>query len=599
MESGNPTQLAFFARLKQHHLYGVTVAYAVIAGFLIQLASRVLPALGLEPVLPAVIIVLLAGFPVALVLAWMLIKPKDPAKYSAWQKLHWKLGAALSLAVVVAVVFSGLYTWKFAERRTVRLATKQAVVESVAASATAAFHPPADSLVVLPFKNLNGDPQQQYFSDGITEELTSALGQNPALRVIAWETASSLRHADFSPGDIGRQLDVANILNGSILRVGDEVRITVELVNAISGYEVWSSHYDGSFQDIFKVQDQVSQAVASALQVQFAQADLPAGGTGNPQAHELVLKGRALRDKYNAASLAAAQKDFEQAITLDPNYADAHAELASTLIALTERSDLPLKTTLPRARAEAEKALALDPRNAYALTALGIVDSTADPPDVAKARAEFRKALELDPSNATTHGDYGNVLPLKPGLAEFREAVLLNPANETDWNNVAVNAQDLGDWALMAQAAQTLLKLDPKVVDSAFALAYAYQQLHQYDKMVAAFEMVTPTTRLDRQLVHAGRLTYRALGDFALRPQALAALRHLSRRQANPDVAGNLLQLYLALGDTQSALQLLENYCPATPIGCNDLAVSPIYQALHGNPHFEALAKKYTTVTLN
>ncbi len=398
MDSGNHTQLTFFARLKQHHLYGVTVAYAVIAGFLIQLASRVLPALGLEPVLPAGIIVLLAGFPVALVLAWMLIKPKNPAKYSAWQKLHWKLGAALSVAVVVAVVFSGLYTWKFAERRATRLAVKQAAVESVAAPATPAFNPPTDSLVVLPFKNLNGDPKQQYFSDGITEELTSALGQNPALRVIAWETASSLRHANFSPGDIGRQLNVANILNGSILRAGDEVRITVELVNAITGYEVWSSHYDGSFQDIFKVQDQVSQAVASALKVKFAQADLPVGGTSNPKAHELVLKGRALRDKYNATSLAAAQKNFEQAIALDPNYADAHAELASTLIALTERSDLPLKTTLPRARAEAEKALALDPRNAYALTALGIVDSSADPPMSPRHVRNSARPLNLIPA---------------------------------------------------------------------------------------------------------------------------------------------------------------------------------------------------------
>ena len=117
--------------------------------------------------------------------------------------------------------------------------------------------------------------------------------------------------------------------------------------------------------------------------------------------------------------------------------------------------------------------------------------------------------------------------------------------------------------------------------------------------MVAAFDLVTPATMLDRQLVHAGRLTYRALGDPALRPEALAAFRRLSRYQANPDVAGNLLQLYLALGETRAALQLLENYCPATPIGCNDLAVSPIYQALHSNPRFEALAKKYTTVTVD
>ncbi|MGH8114893.1 MAG: tetratricopeptide repeat protein [Rhodanobacteraceae bacterium] len=471
--------------------------------------------------------------------------------------------------------------------------------QSAFGAKAAAFHPPADTLVVLPFKNLSGDSKQQYFSDGITQELTGALGQNPALRVIAWETASTLRDPKLTARAIGEKLDVANILHGSIEREGDQVRISVELVNAVTGYELWSQHYDDSFANIFQVQDKVSQSIASALQVKFAQADLPVGGTSNPAAHELVLKGRALLNKFDAASFTAARRDFEQAIQLDPGYAEAHAQLAHALVALTQRSDLPLASTLPTVRAEAEKALALDPRNADAWVALGIVDMSTDPPNFAKAREAYRKALALDPSNAAAHLDYALVLPLKQEMAQTQEATLLDPANATAWNNLATTAQDLGDWAQMIQAAEAMLRLDPEDVDSAFGFTFAYQQLHQDDKIDSAFAAVKPATDIDRQQVAAGRLTYQALADPTLRPQALAALKDLSRHQSNLAVAYNLLQMYLALGETAPALHLLEGICPAIPVACNDLAVNPMYPpALRADPRFQQLAKKYNTVTL-
>jgi TolB-like protein len=463
---------------------------------------------------------------------------------------------------------------------------------------TAAFNPPVDTLVVLPFKNLSGDPKQQYFSDGITEELTGALGQNPALRVIAWDTASKYRNTGESARAIGEALNIANVLHGSIQHEGDQVRISVELVNAVTGYELWSQHYDDSFANIFQVQDKVSQAIAQTLQVKFAQADLPAGGTTNPQAHELVLKGRALLDKFDAASFTAARRDFEQAIQLDPGYAEAHAQLAHALIALTQLSDLPLAATLPTVRAEAEKALALDPRNADAWVALGNVDNSTDPPDPAKAREAYRKALALDPSNTGAHLDYALVLPLKQALAQTQEATLLDPANVTAWNNLATLAQDLGDWAQMIQAGEAMLRLDPAVVDSAFYLAFAYQQLHQNDKVESAFAAIKPANDIDRQQVAAGRLTYRALADPTLRPQTLAMLKDLGRHQSNPDVAVNLMQMYLALGETAPGLHLLEDICLANPVSCNDLAVNPAYTALRTDPRFQKLAKKYTTMTL-
>src|SRR5574337_526215 len=585
----NSNTPAFLARLKQHRLYQVTLGYAIVAGFLIQVISRALPYFGWDAAVPAVIIVLLAGFPVALALAWMLIEPQDPARYTGWQKLRWKLGATITAAVSVLVILSGLYVWKLSVQHAQRLAASQAQ----AAAMPASFNPPANSLVILPFRNLNADPEQQYFSDGITEELTNALGQNPALRVIAWKTASTLRNSNLTAADIGKQLNIAHILYGSILHQGKQVRITAELVDTITDYQLWSAHYDVSFKNIFAVQDQASAAIAQALKIQFAAVDSLAGGTSNPEAHELVLRGRTLFNKQDVASLAQAQVYFERAVALDPAYADAHALLSRTLFVLTQRSGLALQNTLPRIRAEADRALTLDPRNANAWLALGNAEASGDPPDYAKARAAYLQALALDPSNAGAHNAYSNLLPLKQALAQVREATLLDPANQDAWNNLAVDAQDLGDWPQVVDAAGMLIRLDPENVDAAFLLANAYQQLQQYDAMLGAFEQVKPATSLDQRQVKAGRLVYQAVRDPKFRRLALAAVKVLARHSANPVVASNLVQLYLALGESEPALGALENLCRASPIACTDAAVNPIYRALYGQPRFEQLAAKY------
>jgi len=592
---------SFFAELKRRNVLRAGVLYAGAVWALSQGIAQLGPLFDAPNwAMRAFVIACVIGFPFWIAFAWFYeftpqglkreseVAPDESVTHSTARKLDFAIIGVLALAVVLLA--SGYFVRRNAPATLATTAPYAAPPKP--------FNPPKDTLVVLPFRNLSGDKSQQYFSDGITEELTGALGQNPSLRVIAWDTASRYRDAKQSATDIGKVLDVANVLHGSIAREGEEVRISVELVSAVTGYELWSQHYDDAFANIFAVQDKVSQAIAQALQVKFAQADLPRGGTSNPEAHDLVLKGRALMDKLDAASFEAARKDFEQAIALDPNYADAHAHLAAALLDLTEHSDLPLKATLPQIRAEAEKALALDPNNATAWVVLGNADANSDPPNFAKAKAEFQKALALDPSNVAAHVDYGTVLPLKPGLAEYQEAVQLDPDNAVAWNNLAVVSQDLGDWAEDIKATQGDIRLDPADVDSAFGLAYTYQQLHQYAPMVAAFDLVKPATPVDREQVTTGRLVYRAIADPTLRPQALAALKALSRHQSNTDVATNLLGMYASFGEHAAVLPLLESFCPANPVGCNDLAVSPVYTALRADPRFQKLVKKYNTVTV-
>ncbi len=589
----NPTdtQPSFLARLKQHHLYRVALGYGTAIAIGIQVVARAFPYFGWTAAVPAVIIILIASFPVAIVLTWLLVKPADPAQQTAWQKRHWKLGAIVTPVVIAAVVVSGIYAFRFTERHEARVAAERIAQAKPAAPV---FNPPADTLVVLPFTNLGGDPKQQYFSDGITEELTDALGHNPALTVIAWEAASKFRDSGEAPGAIGKALDVANILHGSIERENGMVRVIAELVNTRTGTQVWSAHYDDAFANIFKVQDHISQAVASALLIKFAGAQ--AVPTLNPAAHDWVLKGLTATDRSTDASLEEATQDFKQAIALDPYYADAYGLLARAYINLADVSTLSFKATLTKARVAAKKALMLDPKNVPALVVMGGVDFYSN--QVARAKLEFEQALALDPSNSYAHMDYGFVLPLKLYQAQEQEAALLDPYNVYAQENVVDADMDLQNYTQALPATLVFVKLSPYDIDSAFDLAFVYQQLHRERDMVSAFNLVKPATTSDRQLVAAARLTYESLRKPQLHSQALAAVEKIPSVKLNSEEMYDLFQLYMALGEKKHVLQRLTRYCASAPDSCSDLAYEPVFLPLHGNPRFEELAKQYTTITL-
>lgn len=458
----------------------------------------------------------------------------------------------------------------------------------------APFDPPAASIVVLPFANLDNDPRQQYFSNGITEELTDALGQNTGLTVIAWDTASKFAGSKQTPREIGRALNVAHVLAGSIQRADGIVRVTSELIDTTDGRQLWSDHYDDSLQNIFAVQDKISAAIADALQVRFA--GMQAAPTRSPQAHELYLRGIAALKGVTAADAKAAQQDFTQAVKFDPRYADAWAGLSASYLALSQWSNLPVAEATSKMRAAAQQALALDPRNVYALVELGNADNSDN--RTAEAAAFYQKAIHLDPNNARAHLDYGTLLPISQAIAQTLEAARLDPDNATVQNNLATLYQDMGNWPRAVAAAQALNKLAPHSTDPAFYLAFAYSRMRRDRDAVRAFDRVHPATAADQQLVDAGRLTYHALVDPSGRGKALAALAALRHATSNPYADGDLLQLYLALGENETALQMLPAICAASPVGCNDLSFNPLYTALRRDPLFAKLAKQYTTESL-
>ncbi len=592
MTSGKPR---FLAELKRRNVPRAGALYAGAVWAFAQGISQLGPSVGAPDwVTRWFLVAAIIGFPFWLAFAWFYawtpqgfkreedVERNPSLTHSTGRKLDFAIIGVLIVAVVL------LASGYFVRRQGPTVAPAQT-------AAPKRFHPPADTLVVLPFTNLGGDAKQQYFSDGITEELTNALGQNTALRVIAWDTASKYRDSGESPHAIGAALDVASLLHGSIERENGMVRVIAELVDTRSGQQLWSDHYDDSLANVFQVQDRISAAIAGALKVKLA--SLAPAATVNPKSHDLVLQARALMDTANtAAPIEQARGLVEQAIALDPGYADAHAELAHAWFDLTLFSTLPLKDALPKVRMEAGKALALDPRNVDALAALGNAD--AEEGKIAAAKAEYQRALALDPSDAIAHLDYGIVLPLKQEQAQDLEAVQLDPRSATAQNNLADTYMDLGEYAQALPPWLAVMKLAPHSADSAMELALSYSLLHRDGDAVKAFERVQPDTPLAKALVAAGRLTYQSVLDPKLHAQALAAVDALRQRsELDPTSMDDVIELYLALGRNDTALELLPKYCVAQPVGCNDLSVNPEYLPLRGQPAFQVLVKKYDTIS--
>ncbi|HKV65537.1 MAG TPA: tetratricopeptide repeat protein, partial [Rhodanobacteraceae bacterium] len=386
-------------------------------------------------------------------------------------------------------------------------------------------------------------------------------------------------------------LNVANVLTGKILRQGSEVRVIVELVNAATGYQAWSSHYDDSLSNVFQVQDKITASIADALKVKFAATH--AAQSVNPEAHDLVLKARAVMQAgRSAASFEQASKLLEQAIALDADYADAHATLARAWFDLTQYSTLPLKDALPKVRAEANRALALDPRNVDAIAALAAADMAEG--NTIKAKVRFEHALEIDPSNAIAHLDYAILLPPKQALAETLKAVQLDPRSPTAQNNLATNYLNLGEYAQALAPSLAMVRLTPHSASSAFGLAQAYALLHRNQDAADAFDLVQPDTALGKQLAATGKLAYQSVLNPKLRIQALAAADALrNRSDLDPDSLYDLVIAYIVLDKKDVALDLLDRSCAPAPYSCNDFAINPTYIPLRDDQRFEALAKKY------
>jgi len=585
---------SFFSELKRRNVYKVAVAYAVAAWLLIQAASIFLPAFDAPPwVLKACLIVLLLGFPVALALSWAFeITPEGikresdvPAGKSITPRTGRKI---LGVTVALAAIAGALLVFQISRSR-----------QNASTTAITAFAISTKSIAVLPFTNLSDDKSNAYFADGIQDEILTRLAKIADLKVISGTSTLHFKSTPENLPEIAKQLGVANILEGSIQRSGDQVRITVQLINAINDSHLWADVYDRKLTDIFAVESEIARTVAETLKAKLtgtAEQVLASKPTENPEAHQLYLRGRYFWNKRTEENIETARGYFQQAIEKDPSYALAYAGLADCYALMPVYGKNPPVEDVHRAIAAARRALELDDNLAEAHTSLG--NAFVDDLQFAAAEVEFKRALELNPSYATAHQWFGECLQTQ---GRFEEAVAqLKKAQELDPLSLIINAvyaSVLGGAGYLDEAVQQIhrtLEMDPNFGAGLFMLGEIMEMRGQFSEAAAAYEkalVVLPTPMRYANIA----CVYMRLGRTVEATTIRATLADKSAKgyvQAYPRAL-----IELAFGDKEEALRLLQQAFDdrSIQIGGNSgsLKIDPRLDPLRADPRFEKLLAKF------
>ena len=585
MKSGN-----FFAELKRRNVYKVAVAYAVVGWLLVQVATQVFPFLEIPNWVVRLVIVLVAiGFPIALTIAWAFeatpegIKPTEVADAMpavAGQKKHaWIYVVVIGAAISVALFFLGRYT---------------AGNKSVASVPNEL---PAKSIAVLPFDNLSRDPDNAYFAEGVQDEILTRLAKVADLKVISRTSTQRFKSAPSDLREIARQLGVMNIVEGSVQKANDQVRVNVQLINAMTDAHLWADTYDRKLIDIFSVESEIAKTIADTLQVKLSGSEkqmMAAQPTTDTTAYELYHKGRSLWERRSGDNIPKAISFYEQAIARDPNYALAYAGLAQAYILLPFYSGADRFDAYLKAKDAALKALRLDSNLAEAHAALGKVLFFSEI-DLAGAMREYKRAIELEPNDATAHHWFGN--DSLAALGQFEEAIAEGKRSvELDPLSVVINV-DLGETFYYArrydEAARQMrkaLEIDPTSFYAHYNFGIVLQLMGDLPGAIAEYEKAKQLG--DNPLVSALCASAKALaGDKNAALRMLSDFDELSRHR---EVVGYCRALlYLSLNNKDEALRWLEQGFKERD-GSNIcwIKVDPLLDPLHGDPRFEALVQK-------
>jgi len=443
--------MSLFSELKRRNVFRVAIAYLVASWLLLQVTDIIVPILELPASAPKLILLIIAiGFIPVVIFAWAFeLTPEgikreseiDPAlsvTHHTAKKLDY-VTIALLIAVAGLVAVNRFLPGERQETADVVAETPAVVPQDK--------NPDEISIAVLPFVNMSADADNEYFSDGISEELMNVLVKVNSLRVASRTSAFSFKGKDTPIPEIARELKVNNILEGSVRKSGQRVRITAQLIDVSTDKHLWSETYDRELTDIFDIQAEISNAIVSALKVALKVEDQQAVShaqqlTDNAEAYELYLRGRYLWRKRGEENLRAAVPLFEQAIALDPDFARAHEALASTWDVMTAWSKQPLTETLPLAETSARRALELDPTLSEAHAVLA--DAALIQGDYPGVIRHYETALKNEPKNAQTREWYAEVMVdlgyLRTALQLNREALELDPASPAvNYNAVSIS----------------------------------------------------------------------------------------------------------------------------------------------------------------
>jgi serine/threonine-protein kinase len=455
------------------------------------------------------------------------------------------------------------------------------------------------SVAVLPLVNVGGDTATEYFSDGMTDDLANALGKLPGLRVASRTSAYAFKgRKDASVATIGRNLNVQAILEGTVRRAGDRLRVTAQLTKVADGLTLWSDQYDRQANDLFQVQDEIARSIADALKLKLgaraAELSSTSRGTQSLEAHELYLRGNYFWTRRGADNLLRALSYFERAVANDPNFGRAYAGIALAYALLPEVTDSPPADVLERTQLAANRALSIDPSLAEAHTALGLASLHAW--DFRDAEKQYRLAIRLQPRYATAHQWYGELLfrtgRLDSSIAEIKRATVLDPLAPIPASalSVALNAAGRHDEAI-AQSTKAM-ELAPTSGLIRRALAFGYLFKKSYADAVREMEI---SSRIDSSLaLRKGQLAY-VYGSSGDKVRARAILDELRQRAKSEKVSAYAFAMAeMGIGATEAALGALERAVDEHDIGLASEFVfaEKVWNPVRANPRFARILER-------
>ncbi|HTC23795.1 MAG TPA: tetratricopeptide repeat protein, partial [Gemmatimonadales bacterium] len=458
----------------------------------------------------------------------------------------------------------------------------------------AASREPALSVAVLPFTNLSRDSANEYFSDGISEEILNAVGQLPGVRVPARSSAFAFKGQNLPASEVARRLKVAHVLEGRVQREGNRVRITAELVDASTGFQRWSGKYDRDATDVFAVEDEISHAIAAALQVELAggaQAGPPAGETGDPEAHDLYLVGlHYLNRRSTDRELDSAAAYFSRAVARDPRYARGYAGRALALLLLPEYAGTFDSSVISLGRSAALKALALDSTLATAHLALGYTYKSYDW-DWRGAEREYRTAIALDPNLATAHQWLGELLidqqRLREARSEIDTALTLDPAAPLPRLVEGQYYETVGRLDSAAAAYRRAVEMNQAFMPAYRMAGMLSVQLGRYDDARTQFRRAS---EIAGDSVGPLLALVDGLERHAARP---AAIRAVEAELASGQVPLVIVARQFALLDQRDqTIALLQRAVDQRAPFTTYLSRSTELRRLYGDPRYQAILKR-------
>jgi adenylate cyclase len=512
---------------------------------------------------------------------------------------RWRLALAAVAAVVLVVAAGGVGLWLRSDDRAT-IAPHQAAT-SVTDPETVAVAPqaPLDKyrIAVLPFVNMSADAANEYFSDGITEELISKLSRLHDLTVIARTSVMKYKDTDKSVAEIGRELRAGTILDGSVRKAGDRLRITAQLVDVASEGHLWSQDYDRTLEDVFAIQSDVAEHVAQALQITLKPTEtrqLAKAGTDDLEAYNAYLQGLYQYNTWSKEGLEKSIEYFERAVARDPDFAKAYAAMAFSYDLQAEIGYLPPDEAFPKLKEAAHRALEIDATTAEAYTALALAAGYYDR-DWIRADESYRRALELNPNSAVTHDWYGGVY--LTAMGRFEEAIAHSKrAKELDPLTPQVRC-DVGWTYVLARRydeaipeCQQALDIDPNFYFAYWCLGIAHWHKGLLEKAVAAYERGVDLEPGDLRLKADLAIVYADAGDKDRAQHILEEVDEKAQREYVPAIA--LAWAHIAVGDLDGTFAWLDKMYEEHNPELMFMNEQPRYDRLRGDPRFHELRRK-------